>query len=121
VFNFDNLNWDEIIENIRIGLTGDLVIEFNYACLPVVINNYYRYYYESLDAKYRITLDYNQKSYDQRIYSRPNFYFLNPPYEYIVLEIKVDADKDFKLNEITNFFPFRVYRNSKYTSGIYWI
>ncbi len=120
-FNFDILSWDEIAKKIGESLNGNLRIEFNYACAPVVVNNYYRHYYESLDGDCRITLDYDLNTFDQRIYSKPNFHFKNPASEYIVLEIKADSGKDFNLNKITNFFPFRIYRNSKYTSGIYWI
>jgi hypothetical protein len=120
-FDFNSLNWQEVVDIIAQSLGGPLKIEFDYACVPVIINNYYRYYYESLDGNCRITLDYKQRAYDQRIYSKPNFHFKNPSSEYIILELKADKDRDFNLGEITNFFPFRVYRNSKYTSGIYWI
>lgn len=120
-FDLSVLSWKEIIDSIGSNLADLLKIEFQHACVPVIINSYYRYYYETLDGQCRITLDYNQKAYDQRIYSKPNLCFRNPDSEYIILEIKSDLDKDFSVNRITNYFPFRVYRNSKYTSGIYWI
>jgi len=120
-FDLNALSWKEIVEKIGSSLADLLKVEFQYACVPVIINSYCRYYYETLDEQCRITLDCNQKAYDQRIYFKPNLCFRNPDSEHIILEIKSDFNKDFNVNRITNYFPFRVYRNSKYASGIYWI
>jgi len=120
-FDLDKIAWDKFISVINSNLNDLLKIEFYYAYMPVIINSYYRYYFESRDGKHRITLDFNQKTYDQRIYSRPNFQFSNPLSQIFILEIKSDFDKANRLSDVTNHFPFRISQNSKYTSGIMWI
>lgn len=119
--DFSRLDWDEIRFTIQENLTDLLKVEFFYASEPMIINSYYRYYYETLDSSCRITLDYNQRVYDQRVYPNPNLHFQNPVSEALVLEIKSDLNKNIQLDKVINHFPFRISQNSKYVSGILWI
>ena len=120
-FDLEKLSWDEITVDIDKHLKGYIKNYFFNARTPVIINSYYRYYYETHDSSCRITIDYNQKSCDQRVYSTPNFHFRNPLTASLILEIKAGCDHKIELDKITNYFPFRISQNSKYTSGIFWI
>ena len=116
--NLDDFTFEKIISKVKQNLTPRMELEFSYACNPILINSYYRYYYETIDGSCRITLDYNLKFYDQRFYSRPNFSFISSSLNKIILEIKSDKLKADVLEKITNNFPFRISQNSKYVSGI---
>lgn len=120
-FNLDEHSWKDITTSMAESITGSIKNDFYYTFVPVIINSYYRYYYETCDSSCRITIDYNQKVYDQRIYSRPNTYFYNPLSPSLILEIKSDYNSEAELGQIANYFPFRISQNSKYTSGIFWI
>lgn len=120
-FNLHKNSWKEIVTNIDSRLLNSLKNDFFHARVPVIINNYYRHYYETYDGSCRITIDYNQKVYDQRIYSKPNVHFHNPLSASLILEIKSDYNSKVELGQIANYFPFRISQNSKYTSGIFWI
>lgn len=84
---------------------------------PVLINRYRRKYYISANRKFRLTID-----------SKIEFYPIDPRGFHfrqretddhaIVVELKYDADSNANPSRITNFFPFRMTKNSKYVNGI---
>lgn len=119
--DISKLIWNEIVFFIRRNVEGELGLEFSYACTPVIINSYYRHYFETVDGSCRITLDYGLRFFDQRLFYKPNVCFQTPMASKIILEVKADQKAEVDLDEITNSFPFRITQNSKYTSGIYWI
>lgn len=83
-----------------------------------LLNRYCRKYFESVDHKFRVTIDFDIE-----------FYKLDMFYNYFekkivdsentVMEIKYSEGDDDLAESVTNFFPFRVTKNSKYVSGIY--
>jgi len=84
---------------------------------PTMINRYLRKYYQSANKNYRITLDSKQqyyKVYFNQISKVPTSHRNN----LLVLELKYDAKHDNKAHCITNQFPFRLTKNSKYVNGI---
>jgi SPX domain protein involved in polyphosphate accumulation len=85
---------------------------------PVMLNRYYRQYYVSGDNKVRVTIDSNQRVYDQRYKSVPNIdQKANSP-DTLVIEFKFDRkDRDLAA-EIIQGLPIRVSRNSKYVVGV---
>ena len=118
IFDLEKISWSELSSIIKQDLNGRLKMEFFHACLPVLINSYYRYYYEATDSSARITIDYNLKVFDQRFYNKPNISFQTPLPNRIIIEIKADNKEELNLEKITNHLPFRITQNSKYISGI---
>ncbi|MFC1646346.1 VTC domain-containing protein [Candidatus Omnitrophota bacterium] len=117
-FDFKKMNWEKIVSILRNKLKSKLNIEFSSACVPVIINNYCRYYYETIDGDYRVTLDCNLETFDQRLHNKPNLYFKAKPQQGVILEVKADKIRGSNIAQITNNFPFRLMQNSKYTQGV---
>ncbi|MBW6534626.1 MAG: VTC domain-containing protein [Mariniphaga sp.] len=84
---------------------------------PVLLNTYKRSYLESRNKRFRITLDDEMEYYNLR----PTWnHFLHMHKEYLktVIELKYDHLWEEEAENITNQFPFRLDKNSKYISGI---
>ena len=84
---------------------------------PTLLNRYSRKYYQSGDGHYRITVDTDQVFY--RINNYDNL-FLNKMTDDInvILELKYNQEHDTAADRVTNHFPFRVTRSSKYVNGL---
>ena len=83
---------------------------------PVLLNSYRRRYFISSDRRYRLTLDY-----DLTFYKMPagrNTLFSKRQTNNLVVEIKYDAGDDNDIDLISNDFPFRMTKSSKYVQGI---
>jgi len=85
---------------------------------PTLVNRYSRKYFQSFDKKFRITLDD-----DILFYSSNNLYqsfSLNTikNYNSLILELKYCSKCNNNASFITNFFPFRLTKSSKYVQGI---
>lgn len=84
---------------------------------PTLLNRYKRKYFRSFDKNFRITID-TDITY-ANITSRINtFAYKSNENSNIVVELKYDIDKDDFAQQITNQFPFRMTKNSKYVNGI---
>jgi SPX domain protein involved in polyphosphate accumulation len=84
---------------------------------PVLMNSYNRSYYISNDKNYRITVD-DKQSYYKISNKNNNFQNKIIDNDSVVLEIKYNDNNDENVNLITNNFPFRMTKNSKYVNGI---
>ena len=84
---------------------------------PTLLNRYKRKYFRSFDKIFRLTID-SDINY-VNITSRINT-FSNKCNEEsdVVVELKYDIEKDDSAQQITNQFPFRMTKNSKYVNGI---
>lgn len=84
---------------------------------PVMLNRYRRKYYLSEDRKFRVTIDDHQSFYKL---NKLNNLFLQKfkDFESTVLEIKYDHNLDSEASKISQYFPFRMTKNSKYATGI---
>ena len=94
------------------------LLKMQLKCLkPILLNCYSRRYFRSANGDYRITLDTNQIFYSVH---RLNNLFLNRSHDDInvILELKYNQDMDHNANSITNCFPFRLTKSSKYVTGI---
>ena len=85
--------------------------------VPSLLNRYLRKYYRSWDRHYRITVDSDMKcntasSHFQALFQQDSDKINT------VLELKYDSSKDANADTITNHFPFRMTKNSKYVNGI---
>lgn len=83
--------------------------------IPIISNSYKRKYFLSADKKFRLTLDTDQKfkKFNNSFISKDCFNL-----DSIVVEIKYDSDCDYLVNNITNHFPFRLTKNSKFVNGV---
>lgn len=85
---------------------------------PSVANRYKRKYYLSHNKKFRLTVDTELVYY--RINSgKSNFNRLYRDDDNVIIEIKYEKEDDNLVDEITNSFPFRISKKSKYVSGIH--
>ncbi len=104
----------EIVLNSQ--LPDDIIFSFEFQ-KAVVANRYLRKYFKSADNKFRITLDSDISYYRlQGINLSFNHNFAD--FESVVIEIKYDIKDENSIMNITNFFPFRITKNSKYVNGI---
>jgi len=83
---------------------------------PSLLNSYSRKYFISQGKKYRLTID-----------SKMNFFNLNKTNNTFlrkyqdtanILELKYSSENDSNAQTISNKFPFRLTKNSKYITGI---
>ena len=82
-----------------------------------LINRYRRKYFQSADRKFRITIDTDMESYQP---TQTQCLLLNKSTDRFntVLELKYTKEWDQYAHTITNYFPFRVTKHSKYAIGI---
>ena len=84
---------------------------------PTLINRYYRKYFQSVDQKFRITLDSDLEYFPV---SSPNHFqerLLRNPF-YMIMELKYDKTYQTEASDVTQQFLFRVSKNSKYVRGV---
>ena len=82
-----------------------------------LLNSYNRKYFLSADRKYRLTTDSDMKVYKLLSYKN-NFLDSSIDRTNIILELKYNMLQDKFVDSITNHFPFRITRSSKYAEGI---
>ncbi|MFC1952566.1 polyphosphate polymerase domain-containing protein [Chloroflexota bacterium] len=82
-----------------------------------LLNRYHRKYFQSTDKRFRITIDFNMEFYRldpannsflEKVADRTN----------TILELKYSDEDDEEARFITNSFPFRMTKSSKYVTGI---
>lgn len=108
-FAFDNL--EPLTEEVN-QLSGTFAL-----LQPALQNSYKRAYFGTRDQKFRITIDWDLSYASMRTCRQfrkhqqfePNVHILEVKYEQ---EIEAEADR------ISQFFPFRSTKNSKYVTGI---
>ena len=83
---------------------------------PVLRNRYRREYFRSADRRFRLTLD-----------SHLRYQPIEPGYgdahvdrgvRPVVVELKYDVGDDARVHAVASWFPFRMTKNSKYTTGL---
>jgi hypothetical protein len=110
--------WVEILATIRETADGDWQIPLQTVDHPTLLTSYRREYYATPDGVVRVTLDYAQIAYDQRLSPRPNLRTRVPIADNAVIEIKASPGQEERLQEIAARFPVRRSRNSKYASSL---
>lgn len=84
---------------------------------PVLMNSYKRAYYGTADEKFRLTIDWNIRYFGMMFAQRFTRYTVQD-FNATVLEIKYDQSADNETDRITQHFPFRQTKSSKYVTGI---
>ena len=84
---------------------------------PTLINRYQRKYFLSFDQKFRITLDHQLKYYPVSSPEQLSSCGLKDSLS-MIMELKYSPIYQLESNHISQEFPFRVIKNSKYDRGI---
>jgi len=82
---------------------------------PTILDVYTRKYFVSSDKKFRLTIDFDIKYF--KVNQLFNTFLETVSSNNLVIELKYDAAFDNEVERITNYFPFRVTKSSKYVSG----
>jgi len=82
-----------------------------------LLNRYQRKYYLSADRRFRVTLDTNVT---YTLISRYQNYFMRSVIDRdnVIMELKYDIKDDAHVDWISDYFPFRMTKNSKYVNGV---
>lgn len=108
-FNFNNLD-------LLINEVNELSKTFA-QLLPTLQNSYKRAYWGSLDGKFRITLDWDL-SYASMSTSLAFTGHQQFEKNIAILELKYDKEHELEADRISQYFPFRRTKNSKYVNGV---
>lgn len=92
------------------------VLDKKHALTPVLLNSYNRSYYGTPDKKYRITVDRNLRYFS--FLSANRFLRYITKEEAVVMEIKYEMEDDTHTDRITQHFPLRQTKSSKYVTGV---
>jgi len=117
-FSFDESFQFDIAHEIfrNSDLPAKLKMEL-FSLQPTLLNRYRRRYFQSANRQYRITVDSDLEFY--RINAQGNtFMHKIIDRENVIVELKYANEKDTIADSISGYFPFRVTRSSKYTTGI---
>jgi hypothetical protein len=110
--------WIEILGTIRANVGPDWQALLHTTDQPALLNHYQREYYVTPDGAIRITLDFDQVAFDQRLSLRPNLHVRLPIADTVVIEIKTEREQVERLQQIAAQFPVLRSRNSKYVNGL---
>lgn len=84
---------------------------------PTLVNRYHRQYYRSADRHFRLTIDYDLQYFHLGHEGHPLSEHPRPV-DRIVLELKYPRAHEELANRVSNAFPFRLTRMSKYAVGV---
>jgi len=82
-----------------------------------LMNRYRRKYFQSADGEYRITIDFDLEFYDLHA-NHNTFVHKSVEPHHTILELKYDQHGQSHADQITNLFPCRLTKSSKYIQGI---
>lgn len=84
---------------------------------PTLLNQYHRKYFLSADRVFRVTLDHKLRYAKIGKYQNAFMQRINNDRD-VILELKYDTKWDEEANKISESFPFRLSKNSKYVNGV---
>jgi SPX domain protein involved in polyphosphate accumulation len=111
-------SWAELLPQLRAQTEGLFDVWLGALARPVLINRYWREYYESGDQDMRVTVDWDQMAYEQFSYPRPNLTAPALDKHQIVVEVKADGKLHRRISDLLTTFPLRTGRNSKFASSV---
>jgi hypothetical protein len=111
--------WSELLDVVHAHVGRDWQVMLQTLTQPTLLAHYQREYYATLDRVVRVTLDYDQAAYDQRMSLRPNLHVRLPIADTVVIEVKADREQEERAAEVIEWFPLSRTRNSKYASGLH--
>ena len=118
--NFDdpNISWSEHIKHCQSQLSLQALSEWDSQTYPILLGRYKRQYLISFCGRIRATLDSNMEVYDQRYWSKPNTNRSRKMGDYVLLELKCQAQHERLLSDLVSHCPLNPSRHSKYVNGV---
>ncbi|MFT4668085.1 MAG: hypothetical protein ACI8YQ_004125 [Polaribacter sp.] len=111
---FNQHMMDKIFDESNLPAAVREVLQYQ---APTLINRYFRKYYLSADRRFRVTLDTKLKF--VRIARHQNSFLQRRSVDnQVIVELKYDIVDDEDAQYISNLFPFRLTKSSKYVSGV---
>lgn len=110
--------WNEIRSALREQIAPDARMWLDQNPLPIMINRYERQYFVSGDGLIRATIDVNQRVYDQRYGTLPNFTRQAVTQDTLVVEFKFAREDRQKVVAMLQGFPLRIGRHSKFMNAV---
>jgi len=118
-FSLNNSTSGQILDKILYsgGLDHSTREFFDLGLSPSLLNTYSRRYFQSADKKFWITVDDGLRYYKLKRMDN-NYLYTASNLSSIIVELKYDKSHDLKAEKISNNFPFRLTKNSKYVQGL---
>ncbi len=112
-----DLDFDYFQNLFKVSKLPDVVLEELKVLKPKLLNKYTRRYYRSADHNYRFTVDFNLTYLD---FSKVSISLGlgKKDMQNTILELKYDQEHDDQASDITQHFPIRMSKSSKYVNGI---
>jgi hypothetical protein len=114
----EGFGWHEIRSELRTHLPFEGRLWLDQNSLPVMINRYTRRYFCTTNSAIRVTIDSNQRVYDQRTGDKPNFSKPAIMQDTLVVEVKFARASRADAVRILGTIPLRVGRYSKYMNAV---
>ena len=114
---FHGISKNHLISLIEKKLPRDIGSRFGSFRFIQLVNNYDRRYYLSADKKFRITIDKNIQTFDQKKSGALNLMHKFFSQDKMVVEIKCQKLDHKQVINLFNNFPLRASKNSKYVDG----
>ncbi len=118
IFDLTQISWRDWIAQLRAHADDQAIVWLSLADQPSLLNRYMREYYETIDGQIRVTLDYDQRVYNQIGHLRPNLTSEMLMEQPIIIEVKSDPVFYPRVSEVLSSFPPRVERYSKYVTAM---
>jgi hypothetical protein len=117
-FDLTAIAWPAWVDLIRAHAKGAAAHWLSQYDRPTLLNSYRREYYESADGEVRVTLDSEQRAYEQVMHVAPNLAVQAPVAGRAVLEVKAPSARAGRVSDVLSALPLQVEQNSKYVSGM---
>lgn len=117
VIDISQHTWTEIIDLLQKDIPEDLAL-FLSNLTPVIINQYKREYYISMDGLIRVTLDYKMRVFEQTFGFSPNLSFEQALKNSVIIEMKSSKSNHKRIADSLVEFPLYCTQNSKYLNGM---
>ena len=117
VMDISQHTWTEIVALLQKDVPEDLALLLSNMS-PVIINQYKREYYVSMDGLIRVTLDYNMRAFEQSFGFSPNISFEQTLKNNVIIEMKSTKNNHKRIADSLAEFPLYCTQNSKYLNGM---
>jgi len=111
-------NWKDVLSLAKTAVPPSFLPILKQHSQPTIINSYQREYYVTPDQQIRLTLDFDQRVFDQRLSMMPNWKRPLPIEKELVIELKAPQNQTDRITDIMGHFPLLRSRNSKYVKGM---
>ncbi len=117
-FNMDSTLSIEVLRRLfRQSTLSELPESYLLELSLSLLNRYGRKYFLSADGKYRVTIDTRMRAYKIDPFQN-SFFHRTQDVSHTILELKYAEEDEADAARISNAFPFRMTRSSKYVRGV---